>query len=103
VTARALLEELNADPAARAELRVLLGGRVAYTTETLATELDVTPRAIRAAIERGDLEARRSGRGYVIGAEAVAAWARAPSNVRRRGAWRESRPLRNAMADLDEC
>jgi excisionase family DNA binding protein len=101
VTARALLDELRDDPAALAELRALLGSRAAYTPKTLAGELDVTPRAIRAAIERGDLEARRSGRGYVISAEAVAAWAGTPARRRRRTAPRESRPLRDAMSSLD--
>jgi excisionase family DNA binding protein len=90
---RALLDELGSDPAALAELRRLIGHTTAiYTPATLAAELGVTARAIRAAIERGDLEARRSGRGYVIGAEAVAEWA-------RRGARRSSRPrtMRDAL------
>jgi excisionase family DNA binding protein len=99
--ARALLDELSDDPDALAVLRVLLGSRVAYTPKTLAGELGITPRAVRAAIERGDLEARRSGRGYVIAAEAVAAWARPPASNRRRGAPRQSRPLRDAIANLD--
>jgi excisionase family DNA binding protein len=103
----ALLEELRDDPAALVELRALLGARPAvYTPRTLAAELGVTPRAVRAAIERGDLEARRSGRGYVIGAEAVAAWARrlksrSPARSRRR-LGRESGPLRNALAEVGE-
>ena len=100
MTARALLDELHDDPAALAELRTLLGSRAAYTPKTLAGELGMTPRAIRAAIERGDLYARRSGRGYVIAAEAVAAWAGAPTR-RRRTARRASRPLRDAIANLD--
>jgi len=95
-----LLEGLREDPAALAELRTLLGSRAAYTPKTLADELDITPRAVRAAIERGDLEARRSGRGYVIAAEAVSAWARPPARKRRRAARRESRPLRDAIRDL---
>lgn len=102
MTARALLDELHADPAALAELRRLLSaGPAVYSCATLASELGVTPRAVRAAIERGDLEARRSGRGYVIAAKAVAAWARPPARTRRRPVPRQSRPLRDAMADLD--
>jgi excisionase family DNA binding protein len=95
---RALLDELGSDPAALTELRRLIGHTtVIYTPATLAAELGVTARAIRAAIERGDLEARRSGRGYVIGAEAVAEWAR-PAGTRR-GARRSSRPrtMRDAL------
>jgi excisionase family DNA binding protein len=96
-----VLEELRGDPAALAELRALLGaGPSAYTPKTLAAELGITPRAVRAAIERGDLEARRSGRGYVIAAEAVAAWATPPMRKRRRAARRESRPLRDAIGKL---
>jgi excisionase family DNA binding protein len=74
---------------------------VAYTPTTLAAELGITARAVRAAIERGDLQARRSGRGYVIGAEAVAAWASSSARARRRAAPRAPRTLRDALAGLD--
>lgn len=98
--ARALLAELAADPEALAEVRRLLGPAVAvYTPQTLAAELGITARAVRAAIERGDLEARRSGRGYVIGAEAVAAWASSPARGRRRASVRASRTMRDALAN----
>jgi excisionase family DNA binding protein len=99
---RAVLDELRDDPGALDELRSLLGaGPAVYSPRTLAAELGVTPRAIRAAIERGDLEARRSGRGYVIGRESVAEWTRTSGRPRRprRPAARESRMLRNAIAD----
>ncbi len=101
--ARALLDELRDDPAALAELRRLLTPAPAvYTPQTLAAELRITPRAVRAAIERGDLQARRSGRGYVIGAEAVAAWTAAPARgARRRTAVRASRTMRDAIAGND--
>jgi excisionase family DNA binding protein len=95
-----LLAELRSDPVALAELRDLLGaGPAVHTTATLATQLDVTPRTIRAAIERGDLEARRSGRGYVIAAGAVAEWA-APRSAPRpgRAPARDRRLMRDAMA-----
>jgi excisionase family DNA binding protein len=99
----ALLAELHDDPAALAELRTLLGAAPSiYTPQTLAAEIGVTPRAVRAAIERGDLQARRSGRGYVIGAEAVAEWAAPTARASRRAA-REPRPLRDAMAELGSC
>jgi excisionase family DNA binding protein len=76
-----------------------------YTPQTLAAQLGITPRAVRAAIERGDLKARRSGRGYVIGADAVAAWARpATRRMRRRPARpsAERHPLRDAMAGIGD-
>jgi excisionase family DNA binding protein len=96
----ALLDELRDDPVALAELRALIGAAPSvYTPRTLAAELGITPRAVRAAIERGDLAARRSGRGYVIAAGAVAEWASAPTGKRRRAAPRKSRPLRAAMAE----
>jgi hypothetical protein len=103
MTARELLAELRADPAALEELRALLGAHPpAYTCATLAAELGCTPRAIRAAIERGDLAAVRSGRGWVIGTGAVAAWA-TPTDARtpreRRGS--TARPMRDALARLD--
>ena len=89
--ARRLLAELDADPSAVTELRRLLSPAPAvYTPQTLAAELGITARAVRAAIERGDLEARRSGRGYVIGAEAVATWAK-PATRRRASVERVSR------------
>jgi excisionase family DNA binding protein len=96
-----LLAELEADPAAAAALRAAIGaGPAVYTAATLAAELGVTPRAVRAAIERGDLQARRSGRGWVIGAEAVAAWACAPRRTQRPRTPRESRPMRDAITGL---
>jgi excisionase family DNA binding protein len=86
-TVRALLEELRDDPAAAAEWRRLLAPPpAAYTPQTLAAELGITARAIRAAIDRGDLEARKSGRRYVIGTAAVAAWTAAPARRPRRAA-----------------
>lgn len=94
MTARELLDELRAQPQLLAELRDLLGARpTVYTAQTLAAELGVTSRAIRAAIERGDLEAVRSGRVWLISAEAATTWASVRSNDARRRRV-ESRPLR---------
>ena len=96
--ARALLAELDDDPAALAELRRLLSPTPAvYSPQTLAAELGITARAVRAAIERGDLQARRSGRGYVIGAEAVAAWTSSPARRRHSAPARASRTMRDAI------
>ena len=84
-----LLEELAGNPAALERLRELVGERLdqdpdrtpasAYTVPTLAAELGRSERSIRAAIARGELQAVKRGRGYVIAADAVADWARAPT------------------------
>lgn len=74
-----LLAELRADPAALEELRELLAaGPSVYTPATLAAELGRTPRAIRAAIARGELDAVKRGRGWVIPADAIERWASGP-------------------------
>ena len=52
---------------------------VAYTPKSLAAELGRSERSVRAAIARGELQAVKRGRGWVIGAEAVQQWAAAPS------------------------
>jgi excisionase family DNA binding protein len=97
-----LVDELREDPAVVAELRELFGAApAAYTPKTLAAQLEVTPRTIRAAIERGDLEARRSGRGYVIGADAVAAWTKDPARRERTARRTARRPANEALARLD--
>lgn len=87
--ARALLEELAGDPVALERLRELVGNpetdpsrhssAPAFTVRSLAAQLGRTERSVRAAIARGELAAVRRGRGYVISAEAVAAWAQAPA------------------------
>jgi excisionase family DNA binding protein len=91
--ARALLEELAEDPVALARLRQLVGPQStdrcsvvsapAFTVHTLAVELGRSERSIRAAIARGELQAVKRGRGYVISADAVADWARAPIPTRQ--------------------
>jgi excisionase family DNA binding protein len=101
--ARLVLDELRADPAALAELRELVGNldtdpvmsAPAYTPRTLAAELGRSERSIRGAIARGELAAVKRGRGWVIGADAVQAWASAPPPARGR-APRVSRPARNS-------
>lgn len=48
---------------------------VAYTVDTLAAELGISPRAVRAAVARGDLDAvKRAGR-WIIPASSVECWA----------------------------
>jgi excisionase family DNA binding protein len=46
-----------------------------YTVTTLAQELALSPRAVRGAIERGELAAIKRGGRWIIAAQAVAAWA----------------------------
>lgn len=70
----------------------------AYTCRTLAAELGISPRAVRAAIGRGDLQAVRRGRGWIIGADAVAAWGTPRARPGRRAAAPANvRPLRDAF------
>ena|SRR5215211_2105296 len=105
--ARAVLEALLDDPAALDELRGMLGvksksarvstARTVYTPKTLAAELGITPRAVRAAIARGDLQAAQSGGRWVIGADAVRAWTSPPGNRRRTRARRRAGVMRDAL------
>jgi excisionase family DNA binding protein len=109
--ARALLDDLDPEDLAALAQRLAPylpttlppATPAVYSPATLAAELGITARAVRAAIERGDLAARRSGRGYVIGAEAVAAWA-SSSPTRRRRPRRPAphRTLRDALSELDD-
>jgi excisionase family DNA binding protein len=91
---RALLDQLGpedlADLAERLEPLLRTAERlpdcpVVYSPATLAVELGRSERSIRAAIARGELQAVKRGRGYVISAEEVANWAKAPArDVRER-------------------
>ena len=79
-----LLAELRADPTAAADIASVLAptlaasvpktARVAYTVDALAKEVSVTPRAVRAAIGRGDLAAVKRGGRWLIAAESVNGW-----------------------------
>jgi excisionase family DNA binding protein len=105
---RALFAELEADPVALERLRSLLGAQVdreptasapAYTVQSLAEELGRTPRSIRGAIERGELDAVKRGRGYVISAEAVSRWASASTEAAPRPSRRpRPRPTKTQAA-----
>jgi excisionase family DNA binding protein len=87
---RALVEELASDPVAVEQLRTLLEvdadqrqatPRPAFTVRSLATEIGRSERSVRDAIARGKLKAVKHGRGYLITAAAVEAWA-TPAQVR---------------------
>jgi excisionase family DNA binding protein len=80
--------------------------RIAYTVATLAGELGLSPRAVRAAVQRGELPAVKRGRGYVITASAVEAWAAPNDRKSRRGQPSPRTPpgrgvMTAALADLD--
>jgi hypothetical protein len=106
--AAALVELLAANPAALARLRELVQPRVStpspalYTSTSLAKTIDVSPKAIRGAISRGELVATKRGGRWIISADAVQAWARSDrSGPRRRSVRTESRPLANALTLFD--
>jgi excisionase family DNA binding protein len=96
-----VLDELATDPAGLERLRALVADTsppatstpAAYTPATLALELGRSERSIRAAIARGELDAAKRGRGYVIGRDAVEAWAHAPASRPPRSS---SRPRRRS-------
>jgi excisionase family DNA binding protein len=64
------------------------GEHLAYTVASLAAELGVSPKAIRCAISRGELNAVKRGTRWIISGEAVGEWASAADEkptLRRRG------------------
>ena len=77
----------------------------AYTVDSLAAVLGVTPRVVRNAVARGELGGVKRGGRWVIPADAVAAWTHGdpspsfqrPRAPRRRGSTR----LRDAFDRLD--
>jgi excisionase family DNA binding protein len=103
----------QAGPDARARLRAALEvedfphaegfPQAVFTPATLARELGRTPRAIRAAINRGELDAVKRGRGWVISSDAVERWAAASPPSRGARAPRAPRrapghgPMRSAL------
>jgi excisionase family DNA binding protein len=98
---RALVEELASDPVAVEHLRTLLGVDAdqrratptpAFTVRSLATEIGRSERSVRDAIARGELKAVKRGRGYLITAAAVEAWA-TPAQIRAARSKRPSMPL----------
>lgn len=58
---------------------------VVYTVASLAAEVDVSQKAIRSAIARGELAAVKRGSRWIISADAVNAWATAPKARCARG------------------
>jgi excisionase family DNA binding protein len=116
---QAIFADLEADPVAREKWRSLLGAAAdqrpasstsVYTVQSLAAELGRTKRSILGAIERGELEAAKRGRGYIISAEAVTRWASPmPEAPARRAAARRPKktkasegPMRRALGGRSE-
>jgi excisionase family DNA binding protein len=77
---------------------------VIYTVASLAAVLDVSPRVVRGAIARGELQAAKRGGRYLIKPSAVHEWAsvepRAGSEHRARPKLAHG-PLRTALDALD--
>lgn len=112
--AAALVELLAASPVAVSRLRELVGPPSpaiatvippAYTVASLAAALDVSPKTVRGAIARGELEATKRGGRWIISADAVQMWAQAQDGVGhgRRPARRANgrAPLTSALTLLD--
>jgi hypothetical protein len=114
--ALALVEAIASDPRARDRLRALLAlddrlERLAYTVPAPAEETGLSPKAVRGAIQRGELNANRRGDGprapYIIAAEDARRWLlgakRRPTKVGTNHNTRRveaARPLTSALADL---
>ncbi|TMK41130.1 MAG: helix-turn-helix domain-containing protein [Actinobacteria bacterium] len=82
--------------------------KVAYTAVTLAREVGVTPRAVRAAIARGELLATKRGRRWLISRESAERWVRPmpphtpAAAARHRAPSANRRPLATALANLTD-
>lgn len=105
-TLRAVLDALARDPAAVARLRELLdtdGGPAAYTVEAFAARVGLSPKAVRNAITRGELEAVKRGGRWIISGHAVERWSepRRSQRFTRRSATRVRMPLTDALARFD--
>ncbi len=117
--ARALLSALLSDPEALRRLGAALAEvaatetethPAAYTVEGLAATMGVSPRVVRNAITRGELQAVKRGGRWLIAPDAVDAWTHdaepTPSVriARRRGATeRRRQPLHDALARLERA
>jgi hypothetical protein len=94
----ALLDALTRSPTAIERLRELLGGRpAAYTVESLAAAVGLSPKAGRNAIARGDLAAVKRGGRWIVSGAAADRWSE-PEGSQRFSRKRERAP-RSPMAD----
>ncbi len=113
--AHALLLALLADPEALRLLSAALAAvgdnapdarPAAYTVEGLAATIGVSPRVVRNAITRGELQAIKRGGRWLIAPDAIDAWTHdaAPAQeARRRSPQRRRQPLHDALARLERA
>jgi excisionase family DNA binding protein len=102
----AVLDALARDPAAVDRLRELLDadrGPSAYTVDAFAARVGLTPKAVRNAITRGELEAVKRGGRWIISGHAVERWSESRRSQRftRRSATRLRMPLTDALARFE--
>lgn len=64
--------------------------RAAYTVESLADELEVSPKTVRCAIARGELQAVKRGSRWIISARAVDEWGECAQARADDAAWAHS-------------
>lgn len=100
-----VLSALLADPAALRRLRVALreieateavGPVPAYTVDSLAAVLSVTPRVVRNAVARGELRAVKRGGRWLIPADAVVEWTHGDISRSSAGSGRRGREVQPA-------
>ena len=75
-------------------------GHLAYTVDSLAAELRVSPKTIRCAIARGELRGVKRGSRWIISADAVREWASSPKPRRTRGSACRQRAPKTAGPSL---
>lgn len=116
--ARAVLDALASDPRALPRLRELVGDHddqsadeghaaPAYTVDSLAAAVGVSPRTVRNAITRGELDAVKRGARWLISADAVEVWTHPKAGEHRARAARlkrmsrpPHRPLHDALRSV---
>jgi hypothetical protein len=97
----AILDALTRRPALVARLRELLGERpAAYTVESLAAAVGISPKAVRNAIARGDLAAVKRGGRWIVSAAAADRWSEPGADQRysKRGMRASGEPMADALA-----
>lgn len=94
----AFLDALTRSPTAVERLRELLGERpAAYTVESFAAAVGLSPKAVRNAIARGDLGAVKRGGRWIVSGAAADRWSE-PEGTQRFSRKREG-ALRAPMTD----
>jgi len=101
-----VLDALAHDPAAIDRLRDLLdadGRPAAYTVDAFAARVGLSPKAVRNAITRGELDAVKRGGRWIISGQAVERWSESRRSRRftHRSAARVRTPLTDAIARFE--